>query len=120
MQRGEIPGHPHNIRKEILSLQREAPHKIEAKLIDEGTPKQGNQTHLHLIVSRKDQSNTVSLSPGSKYKASEVSLHGKIVKRGFDRDRFFEKAEKTFDQEFNYKRNFFSFSLYPTHGYGFC
>ena len=106
VQRGEIPGHPHNIRKEILSLQREAPHKIEGKLIDEGTPKQGNQTHLHLIVSRKDQSNTVSLSPGSKYKASEVSLHGKIVKRGFDRDRFFEKAEKTFDQKFNYKRNF--------------
>ena len=33
-------------------------------------------------------------------------MHGKNVKRGFDRDKFFEKAEKTFDKTFGYKRNF--------------
>ncbi len=106
IHRGEIKGSPERIRQEIKSLQMEAPHKIGEKLIDEGLPKTGNQTHLHLIVSRKDRTNSVSLSPGSKYKASEVSLHGKTIKRGFDRDNFFSKAEKTFDRQFNYKRNF--------------
>ena len=68
--------------------------------------KEGNQSHIHIIVSRKDASNSVSLSPGSKYKASEVMMNGKNVKRGFDRDSFFSKAEKTFDTTFGYKRNY--------------
>ena len=68
--------------------------------------KDGNQSHIHIIVSRKDASNSVSLSPGSKYKASEVVMHGKQVKRGFDRDAFFAKAEKTFDKTFGYQRNY--------------
>jgi len=57
-------------------------------------------------VSRKDASNRFSLSPGSKYKASDVKLNGKTVKRGFDRDKFFENSEKTFDKSFEYQRNF--------------
>ena len=68
--------------------------------------KEGSQSHIHIIVSRKDASNKFSLSPGSKYKASNVELNGKEVKRGFNRDRFFEKAEKTFDKTFGYHRNF--------------
>jgi hypothetical protein len=51
-------------------------------------------------------SNTYSLSPGSKYKASETILNGKLVKRGFDRDTFFKASEKTFDNLFQYKRNY--------------
>jgi hypothetical protein len=68
--------------------------------------KEGNQSHVHIIVSRKDTSNSVSLSPGSKYKASEVVMHCKQVKRGFDRDGFYAKAEKTFDTNFGYQRNY--------------
>ena len=68
--------------------------------------KRGNQSHIHIIVSRKDASNSVSLSPGSIYKASNVTIDGKLVKRGFDRDNFFAKAEKTFDKTFEYKRNY--------------
>ncbi|WP_417371813.1 DUF5712 family protein, partial [Gelidibacter japonicus] len=63
-------------------------------------------SHIHIIVSRKDASNSVSLSPGSKYRSSEVMMNGKMVKRGFDRDSFFTKAEKTFDATFGYKRNY--------------
>ena len=33
-------------------------------------------------------------------------MHGKNVKRGFDRDAFFAKAEATFDKTFAYKRNY--------------
>ena len=50
--------------------------------------------------------NSYSLSPGSKYRASEAPMNGKDVKRGFDRDKFFKAAEKTFDKKFGYNRNF--------------
>lgn len=51
-------------------------------------------------------SNKYSLSPGSKYKASETVFNGKPIKRGFDRDKFFKASEKTFDTLFQYKRNY--------------
>ena len=91
---------------QIERLEKEAPHQENNKRIVQGMPKAGNQSHIHIIVSRKDASNTFSLSPGSKHKASEVEMHGKNVKRGFNRDQFFEKAEKTFDKTFDYQRNF--------------
>ncbi len=85
---------------------KEAPHQQDGKRIVQGMQKGGEQSHIHIIVSRKDMSNSYSLSPGSKYKSSEVEMNGKMVKRGFDRDAFFAKAEKTFDNTFAYKRNF--------------
>lgn len=104
--RGEETGDLDKTRDEIARLELSAPHQLEGKRIVQGMPKPGNQTHVHLIVSRRDASNSVSLSPGSKYRASEVMLHGKMVKRGFDRDRFFAQAEKTFDAKFDFQRNF--------------
>ncbi|TDN93332.1 hypothetical protein DET49_10458 [Salegentibacter sp. 24] len=95
-----------SLQRKISKLEREAPHQQDGKRIVQGMPKAGNQSHIHIIVSRKDASNTFSLSPGSKHKASEVEMHGKKVKRGFDRDQFFERAEKTFDKTFGYQRNF--------------
>ncbi|WP_417885024.1 MobB family relaxase [Zunongwangia sp.] len=95
-----------SLQRKISKLEREAPHQQYGQRIVQGMPKAGNQSHIHIIVSRKDASNTFSLSPGSKHKASEVEMHGKKVKRGFDRDRFFQRAEKTFDKTFGYQRNF--------------
>lgn len=106
IERGEIEGNIRNIQKEITKLENAAPHRPNGERIVQGMKKEGNQSHIHIIVSRKDVSNTHSLSPGSKYKASEVMMNGKLVKRGFDRDAFFQKAEKTFDSNFSYKRNF--------------
>ena len=106
IQEGRAEGNLKNIEKEIAKLERQAPHQQNGKRIVQGMPKAGNQSHIHIIVSRKDASNSVSLSPGSKHKASEVEMHGKKVKRGFDRDTFFAKAEKTFDKTFGYKRNY--------------
>ncbi len=94
------------MKSHIAKLEAEAPHQQNGKRIVQGMLKDGNQSHIHIIVSRKDVSNSVSLSPGSIHKASEVEMHGKMVKRGFDRDSFFEKAEKTFDKTFAYKRNY--------------
>ncbi|TXK74068.1 MobB family relaxase [Mesonia sp. K4-1] len=106
IQEGRAEGNTKRMKKEIAKLERQAPHQQNGKRIVQGMQKDGNQSHIHIIVSRKDASNSVSLSPGSKHKASEVEMHGKKVKRGFDRDTFFAKAEKTFDKTFGYKRNF--------------
>ena len=106
IQDGRAEGSTKKMNREIAKLERQAPHQQNGNRIVQGMPKDGNQSHIHIIVSRKDASNSISLSPGSKHKASEVEMHGKKVKRGFDRDTFFAKAEKTFDKTFGYKRNY--------------
>ena len=106
IENGEHSGNIKKLQREMVRLEREAPHQLNGKRIVRGTPKPGPQCHIHIIVSRKDVSNRYSLSPGSKYKASVVEINGKTVKRGFDRDTFIENAEKTFDRLFRYNRNF--------------
>ncbi len=106
IEQGQLDGNIKKMKSQISKLEAEAPHRQNGKRIVQGMKKAGNQSHIHIIVSRKDASNSVSLSPGSKYKGSEVEMHGKIVKRGFDRDAFFTKAESTFDKTFGYKRNY--------------
>jgi hypothetical protein len=106
VHRGELEGKIKKLQQEIAQLKESTPHKIEDKMIVAGMKKEGNQSHIHIIVSRKDASNTFSLSPGSKYKASQVEMHGKKVKRGFHRDQFYEKSEVVFDKLFAYKRNY--------------
>lgn len=106
VERGELLGNIKTMEREIAKLEKAAPNQQNGKRIVQGMKKEGNQSHIHIIVSRKDASNKFSLSPGSKYKASDVELNGKTVKRGFDRDKFFTTAEKTFDKKFGYQRNF--------------
>lgn len=106
VERGDISGNTRQLENEINKLVRDAPYKIRGQVAEQGMKKEGLQTHIHIIVSRKDASNSYSLSPGSKYKASEVVMHGKIIKRGFDRDRFFQNSEKAFDKMFQYNRNY--------------
>lgn len=106
IQRGEIKGNLERLRLKIGKLEQEAPHQKNGIRIVQGMKKEGSQSHIHIIVSRKDASNRYSLSPGSQYKKSEVEMHGKQINRGFDRERFFEQAEKVFDREFGHQRNF--------------
>lgn len=106
VEHGNKKGNIKQLNTKILKLEAQAPHQQNGKRIVQGMQKAGNQSHIHIIVSRKDASNSVSLSPGSKYKTSDVMMNGKLVKRGFDRDSFFAKAEQTFDSAFNYKRNY--------------
>ena len=106
IENNQLDGNIKKMKSQIIKLEAEAPHQQNGKRIVQGMKKEGNQSHIHIIVSRKDASNSVSLSPGSKYKASEVTMNGKLVKRGFDRDAFFTKAESTFDKTFGYKRNY--------------
>ncbi len=106
MERGEIKGNVKKMERKIERLQDQAPHKQNGKMIVAGMQKEGFQTHVHIIISRKDVTNTYTLSPLAKHKASEVILNGKPTKRGFDRDKFYGASEKTFDRVTGYNRNY--------------
>lgn len=106
VERGEIKGNVKKLEKKIEKLYDQAPHKQNGKMIVAGMQKEGFQTHVHIIISRKDVNNTYTLSPLAKHKASEVILNGKPTKRGFDRDKFYEASEKTFDRVAGYERNY--------------
>ncbi len=56
--------------------------------------------HCHLIVSRKDQSNKVKISPLSNHRNTKKG----VITGGFDRSALFQHAEKGFDNLFGYNR----------------
>lgn len=60
----------------------------------------GNNMHCHLIVSRKDQSNKIKLSPLTNHKNTKEGT----IKGGFDRTNLFQQVEQGFDKLFNYDR----------------
>lgn len=67
--------------------------------------------HCHIIVSRKDQSNKIKLSPLTNHRNTQKG----IVKGGFDRKTLFQNVEKGFDKLFNYNRKLDeSFEYYNT------
>ena len=67
--------------------------------------------HCHLIVSRKDQSNKVKISPLTNHRNTKQGA----IKGGFDRVNLLQQVEKSFDRLFNYLRPFDeSFEYYNT------
>lgn len=56
--------------------------------------------HCHLIVSRKDQSNKIKISPLTNHRNTRKG----VITGGFDRTTLFENAEKGFDKLFGYNR----------------
>lgn len=59
-----------------------------------------NNMHCHLIVSRKDQSNKIKISPLTNHKNTTKGT----VKGGFERTALFQNVEKGFDKLFGYDR----------------
>ncbi|MEQ8580065.1 MAG: MobB family relaxase [Balneola sp.] len=70
-----------------------------------GNIKEGNNLHVHVVVSRRDKSQSISLSPLANSKGSLNKLNGKDVKIGFNRDDFKSNSEGKFDQLFGYARD---------------
>lgn len=67
--------------------------------------------HCHLIVSRKDQSNKIKLSPLTNHRNSNKGA----IKGGFDRTNLFKQVEQGFDKLFGYNRPLSeSFEYYNT------
>ena len=59
-----------------------------------------NNMHCHIIVSRKDQSNNIKLSPLTNHKNTTKGT----IKGGFDRKNLFQQVEQGFDRLFKYER----------------
>lgn len=60
---------------------------------------EGNM-HCHIIVSRKDQSNKIKLSPLTNHRNTKKG----VIKGGFDRTSLFQQVEQGFDRLFKYER----------------
>lgn len=67
-----------------------------------GDIKPGEQMHVQVIVSRKDASNSIKLSPLNNSKGTNAEHSQKVGQ--FDRVAFKQAAESLFDQTFGYDR----------------
>src|SRR5665648_349036 len=79
--------------------------EVKEGLHKAGEKKDGLQTHVHVVVSRMDESKKIRLSPMANAKNSKNIINGKEVQIGFDRMKFVQSCEKNFDTNFDYKRS---------------
>lgn len=79
--------------------------EVKNGLAKSGENKPGFNSHIHIIVSRKDSEQRLKLSPmANERNNAKAKVNNKTVQRGFDRNLYNVKAEKVFDKQFNYKR----------------
>lgn len=66
-------------------------------------PKQGENYHIHVIISRNDKTQTKRLSPLATARENHLhNINGKQCTIGFDRVAYTNKVEKIFDTDFSY------------------
>ena len=68
----------------------------------QGDLKEGLQLHVHIIVSRMDKTQTVSLSPLARSKGNKQILDGKTVVKGFDRTEWSTRCFERFRSKYNH------------------
>lgn len=61
--------------------------------------KTDEQMHAHIIISRRNMDNSISLSPQSNHRSGKG-----VIAHGFDRDSFYAKCEHVFDNMLSYSR----------------
>lgn len=69
-----------------------------------GSFKSGFNSHVHLIVSRKDVTQKLKLTPTTKERSTKRTIGGNSYHVGFDRMNWINMNEKSFDTYFQYKR----------------
>lgn len=72
--------------------------------VKSGTFKSGLQSHIHIIVSRKDKTQQLKLSPTCNETNTKRVIGGNNYQVGFDRVKWIDMNEKTFDENFKYHR----------------
>ncbi|MBE9584225.1 molybdopterin-guanine dinucleotide biosynthesis protein MobB [Mucilaginibacter sp. JRF] len=77
--------------------------EVRKGIAKRGEQKLGEQMHVQVIVSRKDATNTIKLSPLNNSRGTNTTHSQKVGQ--FDRVAFKQEAERLFDQLFNYERN---------------
>ena len=75
---------------------------VQAGRAGAGDKKPGLQLHVHIIVSRMDRTQTVSLSPLSKSRGNRQKLDGRDVVVGFDRSEWASRCASHFMQRYGY------------------
>lgn len=76
--------------------------EVKSGLVKKGSPKPGEQLHVQVIVSRKDITNRIKLSPMNKSRGRN-SAHSKKTGQ-FDRVAFINSGERLFDLRFGFER----------------
>jgi len=76
--------------------------EVKQGLAKRGEQKPGEQMHVQIIVSRKDITDSIRLSPLNNSRGKNVAHSLKVGQ--FDRSAFKQAAEQTFDQKFDYDR----------------
>lgn len=76
--------------------------EVKQGIAKAGQPKEGEQMHVQIIVSRKDITNKIKLSPMNNSRGRNKQHSAKLGQ--FDRVAFKESGELIFDQMFNYNR----------------
>jgi len=76
--------------------------EVKNGLKKRGERKPGEQMHIQLIVSRKDRTNSIKLSPMNKSRGKNIEHSKKLGQ--FDRSQFANSGEKLFDQTFGFDR----------------
>ena len=76
--------------------------EVKNRLSKRGDPKPGEQMHVQIIVSRKDITDSIRLSPLNNSRGKNAKHSLKVGQ--FDRVAFKQAAERMFDQTFDYER----------------
>ena len=76
--------------------------EVKQGLKKRGERKDGEQMHLQVIVSRKDITNKIKLSPMNKSKGRNTEHSQKMGQ--FDRSAFKASGERVFDEKFGFER----------------
>lgn len=77
--------------------------EVKQGIVQAGTQKEGEQMHIQVIVSRKDITNKIKLSPMNNSRGKNEKHSTKLGQ--FDRVVFKKTGETIFDQLFGYDRN---------------
>lgn len=94
-----------NDNEKVAQLQKQYIRDSKGTVILEGNVKEGNNMHVHIVVSRYDKEQKFKLSPLANQRGGKGVLNGKEHIKGFNRDAFVSTAEKLFDKQFSYQRN---------------
>lgn len=76
--------------------------EVKQGIAQVGEPKEGEQMHIQIIVSRKDITNKIKLSPMNNSRGRNKQHSAKLGQ--FDRVAFKESGELIFDQMFDFDR----------------
>jgi hypothetical protein len=78
--------------------------EVKKGLFKNGDYKPGLNSHAHIIVSRKDKTQSLKLDPTVQERSTQRIIGGNAYQIGFDRMKWTKNNERTFDSFFNYNR----------------